>query len=281
MIKTEDAASRVGHIISRRKVEREDSPATRTARFAGSVRSLNLATSLQARVMERFQQWQLIDEKEAALALTNAQRYLEMLDLAVRRAREGATGFSEVFATAPWSYEPLEGEYNEKEVRSNPRFTELREITGEDLRFSQRIQGGATRLNIVTRKDGARQIFREVADSNVRQIDHSQIPAIIPRFETIGFRDGRAGVLIDWIEGHYPKTDEERSLCLERAEGLLVVPMHAFDLNLSNFKITDDGQVYFVDQTAIEAILENGLSPETADQRRPLFEEGKSLIWEG
>ena len=160
-----------------------------------------------------------------------------------------------------------------------PEAAELERQLGEDLQFFIWLRKDELPIFIVQREDGKKSVLRLVYSTS-RSIEdiNSDIPkrpSLIPNFTPVSFGEGRIGVLIDFINGHPPVTDEEKQLCKDESQKLLDIPMLEYDGADINFIIEEGtGKPYYVDRDAIEGIVRNGLSPETAESRRGVLERG-------
>ena len=186
---------------------------------------------------------------------------------------------------------PLEAEYAQEELETTfPQALELQEVEGETLRFKMHAHISGD-FYIVERPGGKREVLR-IYDQQ-RSIDDvktdlSHAPSVLSAMKAHQFKDGSVGVLQDWIDGHHPKTEEEKALCRNASDLLLTVPweieepLTPYDLNVTNFIIagsaTDHPKVYYIDNDLIGVIIRHGLSNEIPQARKELLNKGKEKL---
>lgn len=179
---------------------------------------------------------------------------------------------------------PKSGNYLEDYLKANlsdyfPEASELEKQLGENMQFYIWVRRHEQPIFIVERSDGTKSVFRLVYSTS-RSIEEAsqdipKRPSVIPNFSLVSFGEGRIGALIDFINGHAPRTEVEKQLCKDKSQELLNVPMLEYDISDINFIIEErTGNPYYIDRDIVEGIIRNGLSTETAESRRPLLTEG-------
>lgn len=249
--------------------------------FCDLMRHRDAPRSFVANIIGQLQRWKLIAPDFDISQLTTYEKAREVMWQAKAKAKLAEPEFSTAFRQEPWEFDKsYEGEYAEDELDKFPRAAELKQQLG-NVKFVFRAEPGEFYLRLIVREDGRRQVLREVStERTIEEInaDGRNTPSIIPHFEAVKFEDGRVGLLIDWIDGEMPSTQEEKLTCLTHAEELLHVPVSEYDLWAGNFLIAPDGKPYYIDKDIPEAIAEHGYASATADERRPTFERNKEKM---
>ncbi len=167
---------------------------------------------------------------------------------------------------APISF-PIESEYTPEELDSKfPQASEIRAIIGTDARI--RLHLHITGEFYISEGQQGRKTIRIINSSRspvAIQQDLENLPPVFPTTIAHQLNDGSYAIVTDWVEGHYPKTEEEITLC-EKAITLWQQehPQTPFDTNRSNFLIaptegTQGPKVYYVDKDIVDEVVEHGL----------------------
>lgn len=267
----------------------EATPGRKAHTFCSLMHHSDAPVSFNRQVVVRLKEWHLIGD-DTPENLGGHAEMIQIINVAKGRAGQEELDFREAFQRHPWNFDgSVEGQYLEEELADKfPRALELKQMLGERLSFLFRSEPGTFYLRLIVREDGRRQVLR-IADSDrsVEAInqDAARAPSIVPNFEAVRFSDGKTGLLIEWIEGHLPTTEEEKALCLERSEELLAVPIDSYDLWAGNFLISEgldpvsgSPKPYYIDQDIPRAIAQYGYSPETMQDRKTKFKEDRGKM---
>lgn len=252
--------------------------------YCALMRHKDAPLNFRIQVIRQLQEWQLVNLHTGLEQLSDYSNFNHIVVQAREKANMGNAEFVNAFNQNPWNFDKsVEGEYGLSELdKLFPRALEINALKGDGLKFLFRSQPGEFYLQLVVTPDGKRFVLRVVdSERTIEQInqDANISPPIIPRFEAMRFSDGKTGLLIEWINGHTPEPNQ-RTLCLQYAEQLLQVPIDSYDLWRGNFLVATESDVqynpriYYIDNDIPETIARYGLSPETAAQRKTLFEEG-------
>lgn len=265
----------------------QPSPNDRVKTFCYLMRHKDAPASFNAKVIQQLMGWKIIPEDtDTTQVAGNYQEFLKLSREAEEEAEE-SLNFA-AFNRDPWNFDKsVEGEYAKEELPDKfPRAIELQSILNEPVHFLFRSEPGQFYLRIIVRADGRRQVLRIIdTDRDINEInaDAQKAPAIIPRFEAVRFADNKVGLLIQWIDGRLPNS-EERDTCLIHAEELLEIPIDIYDLWAGNFVVSSEidpatGQprIYYIDGDIPEAIAQKGYA-EVSEERKKQFELGKEKM---
>lgn len=276
--------------VERRKVSWEIAPADKARTYCKLMRAERAPISFNRAVAQQYIEWGLVKPDEISEELVADYRKFRQLSGEVeKRIGSGGAEFLERFNEKPWNFDGcVEGAYERGELAEKfPVALQVGMALGEECRYLFRAEPGVCYLNLVERPDGKRQVLRIIkTDRTVEEInaDAAVAPDIIPAFEAVKLPDGTTGLLIEWIDGRMPSTEEEKTLCLIQAEKLLGIPMDSFDVWAGNFLIVDadeeggaTARVYYIDRDVVETIAEKGYS-EATPERRTMFEKNKEKM---
>lgn len=290
--------AKIQEISKPNQVELKGDPVLIASAFLSNLRSVHIdrfPLTLRQKLQKSFCTWlgleaneevtlqQLIEESDKALDRAKTEDLLgEDSDDTMRlRFRVGKN---------PLSF-PIEAEYAQEELETTfPQGLELQEAEGETLRFKMHAHMSGD-FYIVERPNGKREILR-IYDRH-RSIDDIKtdlflVPSVLPTMRAHQFKDSSVGILQDWVNGHHPKTEEEKSLCRDASDSLVTVPweieepLTPYDLNVTNFiiaeSVTNQPKVYYVDNDLIGVIVRHGLSDKTPQVRKELLNRGKEKL---
>ncbi len=258
-----------------------DTPGDKASGFCAQLIGSYTSEAFRKNALTRLVNWKLLppevlqsDDAGSNDAFNNQVR------IAKRRAEEEPADFLEAFAKAPWDFdEAPEGKLTAEEcAESEVYISELRELLPEPVDVYLSKPPGADFIVILERADGRRQVLRKVESDRpieVIQADARNAPALFPHFEAIRYSNGVTGLLIDFIDGHSPRTPEEKQRCAQQAEDWLKINYPTFDFNLTNFLIDAQGKPFYIDRDAIQAIACLGYTDEVTPERRLAFEAAK------
>lgn len=277
------------HTVERRRVEWKFSEGDRANTFCKIMRHPDAPESFNFQVLKQLKGWRLVDPLSNP-DLRNYEEFRKVVWGAETEAEKESPPFVEAFNANPWDFNwCVEGEYLEDELPDRfPTALKIRVALPDNVRFSFRAEPAQFYLRLVTREDGRRQVIRPV--DTTRKIDDinedaKKAPSIVPPFEAVKLEDGRTVLLIQWMEGHMPKTDEERALCLTHAEELLSIPVDSYGLWAGNFLVSDQldevtkqPKIFYIDRVIPETIAGKGYSQEIPEERRRTFEAGKEKM---
>ncbi len=177
--------------------------------------------------------------------------------------------------------------YEEGELSTELK--KLYEQTGSDSKIGLYIHLGY--FFMVEQPDGKRRVARFF--SSDREISHvqadiSRCPSILPAMDAYSIDKGKVAILADFVEGNFPNSPEERQVCSQAAQSLLVIPWERknprtpYDFNDTNFKIVTNEEgmlVYYIDQDIPEIVTKYGLDNEVPPERIELLERGRKKLF--
>ncbi len=267
--------------------ETVEAPVSIRARtFCQLMQSQSAPSSFNAQVIKQLKEWKLINSN-IELPLGNNREVRKVINEAHDEAEKNSPEFIKAFRENPWNFDwSVEGEYQDDElVTLFPIALEIKKILPDNPRVSFRVEPGGYYLKLLTREDGKRQVIRIIdTPRDIAQInyDAKKAPSIIPPFEAIRLSSGEIALLIQWMEGHVPSTNEEEMLCLKSAEQLLKVPIVSYDLWVGNFLVSDQldaesgkPKIFYIDRDIPQAIAKEGLSWRVPRRRRQEFNNAK------
>lgn len=184
------------------------------------------------------------------------------------KASDKLTNKTVVLYELPGYSDSYEAAYSQEEQQQNPHFREIAEKLGERVTFKLFFLTSDF-VALVVRENGQRQALRVTQLERVPdqfKADLEKVREIFPPFSVIPLSNGTSAVLVDWVEGRFPTTDEEWERCLKVAEPLKNLKIQRgtgswienLDLNNSNFIITSDGHIYVIDRHIILGFLNEG-----------------------
>jgi len=228
--------------------------------FCDAMTRKNLPGEMKRWVLGLLHEWGLTDFPSEY----SDDIYFDLLMSAKAKLRDGVVKLSAV----PGYQDIYEATYLVEEKKQNSLFLNIEEKLGETLTFKL-FFFTSDFVVVVLRKDGRRQALRikKIKRSQEEiETDLKKVPGLFPHFEIITLDPNKDAILIDWVEGRHPETDEEREECLKLAEPLKDLQIQKgtgdwianLDLNNTNFVITVDHHVYVIDQHLILGLINEG-----------------------
>ncbi len=229
--------------------------------FCDSVQVSGLPMEFKLWVVSLLKKWKLLNADVSDLS---DESYHSVL----LQAKEKLTNETVALDSLADYSDTYECQYSNEEKQSHSDFLALEKAINEVVIFKSYFES-TTFTVVIIRKDGKRQVFKTIQPKRPFesiQNDLEKKPQIFPDFQIVKLENEKLAILVDWIEGHNPQNDEERQKCLQAAEELKSLQNEQgtgdwksnLDLNDSNFKITSEGQVYYIDQHLILGFINYG-----------------------
>ncbi len=270
------------HVRTRKKIEFRHNPTVVIGTLiTKSISYANEAPAdFRSKILSLLKEWKLVNVETSEENLDPAS-FINVLHGARAIAEQLGADFLIAYSQAEWKHGSIESRYTDEEAnRVIPLIKEVGDRLknqGEKVSYIWWFSHGNYPLNLVERNDTRRQVFKIVnTDKTADEINQlsKHRPSIIPPFEALKLSDGRTAVLIEWIDGHYPKSLEDMKLIESRLGELCTVPLapnrEEFDLNRTNFKTTEKNEVFYVDSDLVENIAKMGFSRPSAEQFRKI-----------
>lgn len=185
---------------------------------------------------------------------------------------------------------PLEVTYTQEDLEARfPQGAQLQKYLGQDIQINMyaHVSTNTSGLMYTVETENDKYAFRIMkSDRPFTQIQHDiqNAPEILSPLQVFQFSDGSIGILSKWVEGKPPETPEDKQLCREKANELIIIPWEIdhpntpYDFNYTNFVITKDSTVHYIDGDLAEIIVKYGISENIPEKRRELLERGKEKL---
>lgn len=235
--------------------------------FCDSVQEDGLPMEFKRWVISLLQRWNLLDADISDLSDDSYESILIQLKIKLRDKKiivDSLPNYSDMY----------ECQYSDEEKQSHSDFLDLEKALNETVTFKCYFET-TTFTTVIIREDGKRQVFKTLQPKRSFesiQGDLEQALHIFPHFQIFQLESEKLAILVDWIEGHNPQNEEERQKCFQAAEELKSLHNEQgtgdwksnLDLNDSNFKITSEGRVYYIDQHLILGFINYGFRQSTS-----------------
>lgn len=251
------------HRVERIKKVWKPNPETSTRTFTSRSLIGDAPQEFYRKVIQQCVDWQLLTGQEVSIEELDFEKFRTLISSAQKIINNPTAEFLKAYEEKPYDYGAIEAEYSIDEItKLNPIAKEVGDKLSIDTKYIFRFAAGNYPLTILEQENTRKVLLVVDTEKSTEEINEyaKSRPEIIPSFKAIKLKSGKTAILVDWVDGQYPKTDKESQLVLSKLDQLLRVPIdgQSYDINRTNLKITEDKKIYYVDKDAIEAIAQFG-----------------------